>query len=292
METTSTAGLLQFGEDCDARGEHLRALGFFAEALRLGPSDHGARRRLGRVLATIGESELAVRALVVAGQRLGQRGFGLLGIATLLDAHRIAPSDPRVSQALGRLHDCFTEGQGEVGGGALPSLPMPIPKDLRHSLIRVGDPAELIGKVAELLSRDLPEEPGAERVPVPFFSSLSRTSFLALTPNLSAHHAAVGHALLRPVDAKAAILIGGEAMAFAGEPPTTTPLGRFGAGSVFGLASLKTGGPGDRTVIASKACEFFELGRVDLERASQRAPEIFAELDRLLAAKEQAALLS
>jgi hypothetical protein len=288
METTSTAGLLQFGEDCDARGEHLRALGFFAEALRLGPSDHGARRRLGRVLATIGESELAVRALVVAGQRLGQLGFGLLGIATLLDALRISPDDPRAIQALGRLHDSFTEGRSESTGHSLPALPMTIPKDLKHSLIRVGDPTELVGKVAELLSHDVPEEPGAHRIPVPVFSSLSRTSFLALAPNLTCRRAEVGHALLKPPDAKAAILISGEAMAFAGEPPTTTPLGRFGPGSVFGLASLASGGAGDRTVIASKLCEFFELGRADLERATQRGPEIFAELDRLLRSEQLA----
>jgi hypothetical protein len=286
METTSTAGLLQFGEDCDTRGEHLRALGFFAEALRLGPSDHGARRRLGRVLATIGESDLAVRALVVAGQRLGQRGFGLLGIATLLDALRISPEDRDAGKALGRLHDCFTRGRADISSLAPPALPIPIPKDLEHSLIRVGDPTELIGKVAELLSRDVPDEPGAARIPVPFFSSLSKTSFLALAPNLACRRAAVGHALLRPQDARAAILISGEAMAFRGEPPTTVPLGRFGPGAVFGLESLKAGGAGDRTVIASKACEFFELGRADFERASERAPEIFAELDRFLQSEQ------
>src|SRR5262245_45197363 len=116
--------LRELGQDLLDDGQHERALGVFAEAVRRTPADHRARMLAARCLSALGEKERAVTSLHACAEGLLKRDYLLSAIAACKSALELSPTERRLKDTLNRIH---ARAERSVPGRA--AVPPPLPPE-------------------------------------------------------------------------------------------------------------------------------------------------------------------
>ncbi|MHB8872153.1 MAG: cyclic nucleotide-binding domain-containing protein [Myxococcaceae bacterium] len=273
------SALRELGVDLLEGGQHERALGVFAEAVRRQPADHRSRMLAGRCFQAMGEKERAVTVLHACAEGLLKRDYLLSAMAACKLALLINPAERRLRDNLVRIHS--RAARAAPGRAAVPP---PLPPESLYDGKVTEDLMTLAGE--ELSNRALevlasPDSGGSAdpnaRPPLPLFAELEREAFVDLV-------VAMGYRSSRADEAVSIEGEGGEALyvivagkaevsrqAEGGKPKT---LGFLGGGSIFGELSLLTGAPPTATVTATVDTELFEIRREHLNQLTKQHPTV------------------
>lgn len=261
-----------------------RALAYYAELVRLAPSDHQARFRAARCLLRLGEQERAVTAYHAAAEGLLKKGFLLSAMAACKEALRIDPMGDQPKDTLRRIH-----ARASVEMGATPVPPPLPPATLGGSDASIWEAltdlagSDLVEKAMEVLSA--PEETEASsdpnRPPLPLFAELEREAFVDLVQRMDLRTVHEGDVLIQqdqPGDAVYVICAGGANVVRRNDDGEDIVLARLPGGTLVGEMAFLTDAPRSASVVVDRTSEVFVLSRSDLEALAKDHPGVPAQL--------------
>jgi CRP-like cAMP-binding protein len=283
MGSMTTQDLHERADISASRGDFESALRYSAEALRTVPLDHRARLKVALCLAAFGQTDEAIKTLVVIADTLTRRGYFLPAIGACRDALGLAPESLEVKAALERIHGSIhkLEGRGRARTPP-PSPPAAVEEEEASSLIAVRDASDLLVAAAELGTRDpdtTPLAPVAASA-VPFFSDLSKDAFLSLVARMGYLKVPADHQIVREGEEGASlfVVVQGEAKVTRDEEGAPHLMATLGAGALFGELALIRAKPRGATVTTSHASELFEIAREAVEQVAASHPAITEDL--------------
>lgn len=280
MADLSTTALHEGADAAAAKGDFLTALVHAAEALRAVPLDHRARLKVGLSLAMLGRVPEGVAAIRMVAHSLARRGFYLAAIGACRDAFAIQPGAPEIKEFLKGLH-----GQihgVEVKAKTRARVPPPgaittVPGGAEASFFKAPSPEQAILAAAQLAHADPePNQAAADPQAVPFFSDLSRDTFVSLVERLGYHKVLAGHAVVTEgaEGTSLFVVVAGEVRISRGG----TELARLGPGAMFGELALITNKPRTASVTTTLASELFEIDRRAVEEVALSHSSITEEI--------------
>ncbi|MBX2813665.1 MAG: cyclic nucleotide-binding domain-containing protein [Myxococcales bacterium] len=271
--------------DTAAHGGNFRlALALVTEILRLTPSDHRARLKVGLCLAALGRSREGASVVLLVARGLSQRGYVLAAVGACRDALHLEPTHPGVQPILENLYDVFGGYEGRCVAKVPPSV-KPTPVEEEEGQIRPDAP-DLIERARAIAMAD--PEPGQvsrERFQesVPFFSDLGREAFLAVVHRMKFHKQQARTFVVRQGDPGTSLFIivsGQVEVSIKGDSGRSLVLTTLGPGELFGEMSLLT----ERVRVASVQTlipvELFEIDRTVLEAVARRHPSVLEDIVR------------
>lgn len=272
------SSLRELGLDLLAEGQHERALGIFAEAVRRQPADHRSRMLAARCYDALGEKERAVTVLHACAEGLLRRDYLLSGIAACKMALQISPNERRVRDTLLRIQ---ARAARAAPGRAMVPPPLP-PETLYEGKVeedlRVLQGEALSNKAIEVLAA---ADPGgaadpAARSPLPLFVDLERDAFLDLVLSMGYRRVQPEEVIVREGEGGDTIymMVAGKAEVTRQSGAEAKTIGFLGGGSIFGELSVIAGGPFTATVTASVDSELFEIRREHLNQIAKDHPGV------------------
>ena len=274
--------LRELGLDLLEDGQHERALGIFAEAVRRKPADHRSRMLAARCFSALGEKERSVTALHACAEGLLKRDYLLSAIAACKLALELSPNERRLKDTLARIH---ARAARKVPGRA--SVPPPLPPEafydgnVQEDLMALQGEALRDKAIEVLAAPDTGGEADPEaQPPLPLFSELDLDAFVALVEGMGYRTVAPDETISREGEVSDAIFViaAGKCEVTRmvdGEPKT---LGFLGGGSIFGEIALLTGAAPTATVAAVSDTEVFEIRREALNAVARSHPSVTAIL--------------
>ncbi len=237
---------------------------------------------------TLLAAEIAAR-LVDAFVRRGDLPGAVVASTIALDAGEDqAPLIAVIAKA-------FAKGSPRIGDN--PQRPPPFPKiDVQPHLAKLsGDAlfAEADDVMRAYLAANDPVPADSPLPELPLFAALSPHELGRLLSAVRVEEISGGQAIVRQDDQghEAFVIARGLLKVVRSNSGDETLLAQLGPGAMFGEMALLSAAPRSATVIALEPAQLLVLGRAELERAAEGAPELSRELSLFCRGRMQANLM-
>ncbi|MEE8408626.1 MAG: cyclic nucleotide-binding domain-containing protein [Myxococcota bacterium] len=254
-----------------------QAICHLAELVSASPEDRQVRLSLAIALGDAGNPPGALNIMCVLAERLVHDGFMLPAIVLIRHGMHHAGDDPRLLNALRRLH--VRGVRAKAGKLAVPP-PLKSKKQalaaVKASDLLVMPLDDRLARVAQIGSELPPAGPAVMPEPMPLFCELDTDVFIGTVKILKYRRVAAGTRILEegaPGDSLLIIVSGKVSISKAG-----TELCELGQASVLGEMALITKAPRSATATAVGQVEYFELGRAEVGELAVAEPKVLEEL--------------
>ncbi|MEE2901260.1 MAG: cyclic nucleotide-binding domain-containing protein [Myxococcota bacterium] len=264
--------------EAEEGGQFLRAVQVAAEIIRNTPADFTAKRVVARNLGKMGRENLSAQVYGQLCTELISHGFVVTAIEVCNEAIRLCPGE---FDLIHNLNDVFEMiDQEKVVTRALvapPSITSSAANVAGESCLNLVEEDVIVSRALELCARNQSaSSENSEKRGIPFFSGLSRDSFVSLVSEIETRNYAAGENIFEQDSAAQSmyiILSGSVEVLRDGEQLATLK-----AGSILGEIALVTAQPRSATARAKYDTTVFEITADDIERVASDHPTISTEI--------------
>jgi|GEM_PF-3388161 len=264
--------------EAEKEGRFLRAVQVAAEIIRTTQADFSARRVVARNLGKMGRENLSAKVYGQLCTEFISHGFVVSAIEICNEAIRLCPGEFDLIHNLNDIFDMIDEEKVVTRAlVAPPSITSSTVNSGGESCLNLVEDDAIVSRAVELCEKDQSiASKSSEKKGVPFFSGLSRDSFVSLVSEIETRNYASGENIFeQDSDAQSMyIILSGSVEVFRDDELLAT----LRAGSILGEIALVTAQPRSATARAKHDTTVFEITADDIERVASDHPAISSEI--------------